>query len=105
MMSGRIATLLAIFEMVFGSACAAQTWTSIGPAPLVGGTGPTGGIKAIAVDPADANHWLLGAASGGVWASHDAGGSWNPITDSQPNLNIGSVAFAASDPRVIYAGV
>ncbi|MBI4907581.1 MAG: hypothetical protein HY820_28410 [Acidobacteria bacterium] len=56
------------------------------------------------MDPSNRDHWILGAASGGVWESHDAGASWNPIIDSQPNLNIGSVAFARSDPKVIYAG-
>jgi hypothetical protein len=39
-----------------------------------------------------------------VWESHDAGGTWTPISDAAPTLAIGAVAFAPSDPRVIYAG-
>src|SRR5438552_18395366 len=92
----------ALFLARLVSSCHAQTWTSLGPAPLIGGNGPTGRIKTLAVDPSNRDHWVLGAASGGVWESHDGGASWNPIIDSQPNLNIGSVAFARSDPKVIY---
>jgi photosystem II stability/assembly factor-like uncharacterized protein len=47
---------------------------------------------------------VLGAGGGGVWASQDAGMSWTPLTDAQPTLSIGSVAFAPSDPQIIYAG-
>jgi photosystem II stability/assembly factor-like uncharacterized protein len=92
-----------IFCSVFPSICSAQTWTSLGPLPLASGSGPTGRIKAVAVDPSDPTHWMLGAASGGIWESHDSGGSWNSIADSQPNLNIGSIVFAPGAPKIIYA--
>src|SRR5215831_17671108 len=94
----------ALFLAGLVSSCYAQMWTSLGPAPLIGGNGPTGRIKVLAVDPSNRDHWFLGAASGGVWESRDGGASWNPIIESQPNLNIGSVAFARSDPKVVYAG-
>src|ERR1043165_2096327 len=94
------ATILACFVAV----CHAQTWTSLGPSSIRGSNGPTGRVKAVAIDPSDASHWLLGSASGGIWTSRDAGASWNPITDAQANLNIGSITFAASDPNIIYAG-
>ena len=89
---------------MFVSTCGAQTWTSIGPAPLVGGIGPAGGVKTVAVDPSDATHWLLGAPEGGIWESRDAGASWSPIADSQPVLTIGSLTFAPSNSSIIYAG-
>ena len=41
----------------------------------------TGRVTSIAVDPVDASHWLIGAAQGGVWDSHDAGATWQPRTD------------------------
>ncbi len=47
---------------------------------------------------------MIGAGSGGVWESVDGGSSWLPIADSSPTLATGSVAFASSDPRIIYVG-
>ena len=82
----------------------AQVWTSIGPSQVAGPNGPTGRITSLAVDPVDPSHWMLGSAGGGVWDSHDAGANWTPLTDSQPTLAIGSVAFAPSDSTIIYAG-
>src|SRR5579862_1333993 len=84
--------------------CQAQVWTSIGPAPLTGNSGPTGRITSAAVDPSNPNHWLLGTASGGVWDSPDAGTSWTPVTDAQPALAIGSIAFAPGNSNIVYAG-
>lgn len=86
-------------------------WVSIGPAPLAYAQNPTnpanfnsGRVAAIAVDPQNANRWLLGAGNGGLWETVDGGASWAPIADAAPTLAIGSVAFAPSDPQVIYAG-
>jgi hypothetical protein len=85
-------------------------WVNIGPAPILGGqigtqagTRPMSGrIDAVAVDPANTNHWLIGAASGGVWESRDAGTNWTALTDAQPSLAMGALAFATSN--IIYAG-
>lgn len=53
--------------------------------------------------PSDPDHWLIGTGNGGIWQSRDAGGSWTPLTDAAPTLTIGAVAFAPSDPSIIYA--
>lgn len=82
----------------------AQVWTSIGPSPILGNSGPTGRITSVAVDPSNPSHWLLGSAGGGVWNSSDAGTSWTPLTDAQASLSIGAVAFAASSSQIVYAG-
>lgn len=74
-------------------------WTSIGPLGL-----PNGRVAAIAIDPADPDHWLLGAGNGGVWETRNAGTSFVPITDDWPSLAIGAIAFAPSDPLTIYVG-
>jgi photosystem II stability/assembly factor-like uncharacterized protein len=87
-------------------------WVSIGPAPIKGGSPETtwtsrprsGRVAAIAVDPANKKHWLIGAAGGGVWETFDSGGTWAPRTDDQPVLTMGSIAFAPSNPKIVYAG-
>ena len=61
-------------------------------------------MAAIAVDPSNKKHWLIGAAGGGVWETFDGGGSWAPRTDSQPALTMGAIAFAPSAPKIVYAG-
>jgi hypothetical protein len=85
----------------------AGTWVSIGPSPIYPPTPATnwsGRVMAIAVDPGDANHWLVGGALGGVWETHDGGAMWSPRTDDQPSLAMGAIAFAPGDPTVVYAG-
>ena len=87
-------------------------WTAIGPSPILGGQiGRTGGTREmagrmtdIAVDPTNSSRWLVGGAQGGIWETRDAGATWTSLTDDQPSLATGSIAFAASDPRVIYVG-
>ena len=92
-------TLSLLYFAPFGNA---QTWTSIGPAPL--GLQWTGRITAVAVDPSDGNHWLLGGATGGIWESHDGGQTWASRTDDQPTLATGAIAFAPSNPKIVYVG-
>src|SRR2546423_5166178 len=86
-----------------------DTWVSIGPAPIQDGqVAPaqpvSGRVTAIAVDPLDSSHWLLGAAQGGVWETRDSGGAWFPLTDGEASLAMGAIAFAPSSPNIIYAG-
>lgn len=90
--------------LLTGQHCEGQKWTSIGPSPIIGGSGPTGRITAVAVDPSNHRHWLLGSAGGGVWESPDSGSSWTPLTAAHSASSISSIAFAPSNPRIIYAG-
>jgi hypothetical protein len=86
-------------------------WASIGPAPMTGGQIGTGGVgrpmsgrvNVVAADPSDANHWLIGADTGGIWETRDAGGTWAARTEAQASLAMGAIAFAPSDPRTVYA--
>src|SRR5262249_19941404 len=79
-------------------------WSFIGPPnylnTALAGSIWTGRVTSVAVDPADENHWLIGAAMGGVWDSHDAGATWQPRTDGQPSLAIGAIAFSPTSPHV-----
>lgn len=88
------------------------TWVNIGPAPIAGGqigstTGArlvSGRVTAIAVDPTNTSHWLIGAAQGGVWETTNAGTNWTPKTDAQVSLAMGAIAFAPSNASIVYAG-
>ena len=96
------------------------TWTSIGPQPLnnpdpnvsfIFDGIPTnvGRVSALAVDPTDSNTVYLGAASGGVWKTTDAGAHWTPLTDTQASLATGSIAIDPSSCspapcKTIYVG-
>lgn len=96
------------------AAPAAVAWAPLGPAGIPGGqtygSGPggvttvAGRIAAIAVDPSDSGHLLVGSAAGGVWESRDTGATWAPRTDGQPTLSIGALAFDPADPSKVYAG-
>jgi hypothetical protein len=51
---------------------------------------------------------IAGAAGGGVWRTEDGGAHWYPLMDdpdlfADRTLTIGAVAFAPSNPSVIYA--
>ncbi len=52
----------------------------------------------------DANTILIGAASGGIWRSANAGGSWTPINDFLPSLNVSCMTIDPTNSNVIYAG-
>src|SRR6266581_4380858 len=85
-----------------------STWASIGPTPSTGGffSPVTGRIMTIAVDPSDTtgNTVLIGGAMGGIWRSTDAGASWTAVGDQNASLAMGSIAFAPSNPSIVYAG-
>ncbi len=72
-------------------------WRSIGP--FRGGR-----VVAVSGVPGEPNHFYFGAVDGGVWETHDAGRTWQPIFDDQPVGSIGAIALAPSNPKVIYVG-
>ena len=80
-----------------GSQYAGLQWRFIGP--LRGGR-----TKAIAGVASAPNRFYIAAVNGGIWRTDDAGRTWRPIFDDEPTGSIGSLAVAASDPNVIYAG-
>lgn len=86
-----------------------NAWVSIGPAPMRDGqTAPpmpvSGRIADIVADPRDTNRWLIGGAMGGIWETRDAGVTWTNLTDDQASLATGAIAFAPSNPDIIYVG-
>jgi photosystem II stability/assembly factor-like uncharacterized protein len=54
--------------------------------------------------PGDPTTYYFGATGGGIWKTTDGAITWKPIFDHEKSSSIGSLAIAASDPNVIYAG-
>ncbi|MFC1553044.1 WD40/YVTN/BNR-like repeat-containing protein [candidate division KSB1 bacterium] len=48
--------------------------------------------------------YYVGTWSGGLWKTTNNGTTFEPLFDEQPNLNIGDVALAPSDPDVVWVG-
>ncbi len=61
-------------------------WTELGP-------GNVGGrINSIWIDPANAQHLIVGAAGGGLWQSSDGGSSWTAVSEFPGSLAVGAIA-------------
>lgn len=69
--------------------------------------GPTnigGRLSDVEMHPSNMDVIYIGAASGGIFKSMDAGLSWQPIFDDALSLSIGDIAIAPSDHEVLYVG-
>jgi photosystem II stability/assembly factor-like uncharacterized protein len=67
--------------------------------------GPEGNRTiAIAGVPGNPMITYIGAASGGLWKTTDAGVSWKPIFDDQDVSSIGALAITPTNPDIIWAG-
>ena len=67
--------------------------------------GPVGNrLIAVAGIAGNPNVLYVGAASGGIWKTSDAGAHWDPIFDDQDVQTIGALAIAPGDPNTIWAG-
>lgn len=73
-------------------------WRNVGP-DNIGGR-----IITVAVNPKNARTVLIGAAGGGIWRSHDAGASWNSVSDDLPTQAMGALVIDPVDTSVVYAG-
>lgn len=73
-------------------------WEFIGP------TNIGGRITDIEIPSDDANTYYVGAASGGIFKTIDAGINWAPIFDEQSMLSIGDIEISKSDNDLIYVG-
>src|SRR5581483_1753885 len=85
-------------------------WTAIGPNPIVTqhwwGSATfdamSGRIGALTILPDGTR--ILGGAQGGIWTWDDGTQTWIPRTDDLGSLAIGALAYAPSNPSVVYAG-
>lgn len=89
---------------------AGTRWAPIGPLPTTSAYQANGGfnsgrINAIVVSPANVQLVLVGSATGGIWRSTDGGTSFSPVSDNQADLGVAAIAFAPSDPNIVYAAM
>jgi photosystem II stability/assembly factor-like uncharacterized protein len=71
---------------------------SIGPAMI------SGRIVDIAVEPGNAAHYYVAAASGGVWKTINNGITWIPLFDSEGSYSIGALALDPRNPATLWVG-
>ena len=86
-------------------------WRPLGPWTIPNGqtygssrVNVSGRLSAIAIDPRNPQHVLIGAANGGVWESFDRGASWSPRTDYAATLTVGAVVFDPLNSAIVYCG-
>ena len=72
-------------------------WRMIGP--FRGGR-----VAAATGVPGRPNEFYMGAVTGGVWKTIDAGRVWEPVSDSMPTSSIGAIMVAPSAPDTVYVG-
>src|SRR5271167_1826847 len=68
--------------------------------------GPFRGGRSLTVAgvPGDPRTYYFGAEGGGLWKTTDGAITYSPVFDKEGTAAIGSLAVAASDHNVIYAG-
>lgn len=73
-------------------------WRSVGPSR-------GGRVVAVSGDRSDRSRFWMGACSGGVWMTDDAGQYWRPMSDGfLETASIGALAVAESDSQVVWVG-
>jgi len=92
-----------------GPATFAGSWSALGPNPLVqvqrsdsAFTAESGRIGALLILPN--GRLVLGAAQGGIWTSDNIGNTWTARTDNLASTATGALAYAPSDPSIVYDG-
>ena len=73
-------------------------WRSIGPANMGGRVDDVEGVEG------DPSIIYVGAATSGVWKTDNNGTTWKPVFDGQPNLSVGDIAIAPSNPNIVWVG-
>jgi photosystem II stability/assembly factor-like uncharacterized protein len=63
-----------------------------------------GRVTDLVGDPADANKFYVGSASGGVWKTTNGGSTFTPIFDGRGSLSVGALAIDPRNSNVLYVG-
>ena len=83
------------------------TWEEMGPTywNATSGTNPgVGRVTSVAIESSNSNHVIIGAASGGVWRTTDAGVNWTVLTDNISSLNVTTWAINPTDNTNYFWG-
>ena len=75
-----------------------EPWTSLGPA------NHGGRARLLRFHPGHPDTIYVGAVSGGLWKSTNAGASWFPLTDGLANLAVGCFELDPTNPDIMYLG-
>jgi PKD repeat protein len=80
---------------------AAGVWSFMGPTGAPDGGG-AGRLVCVRFEPGNANVIYVGAPSGGLWKSLDAGVTWTCLTDFLPSIGCSDVAIDPHNTSIIY---
>lgn len=100
----RLPVLLLMFAGAAGAAPVDPALLAGLKARAIGPAAMSGRVAAIVADPADPRTVYVGAASGGVWKSRDAGIRWEPVFDREDVHAIGALALDPQNPEVVWVG-
>ncbi len=64
----------------------------------------SGRIIDFAVNPNDRTHYFVAVASGGVWVTHNAGITYQPVFDKEGSYSIGCVTLDPNNPHTVWVG-
>lgn len=78
-----------------------SNWVSKGPFTVNDKQGQ-GRVNTFIVDPNNARTFYVGAPTGGIWKSTDAGVNWNPLSDQIPQIGVSGIAIDPNDSKIIY---
>jgi len=78
-----------------------SNWVSIGPLTTNTKTGQ-GRINTFIIDPNNPTTYYVGAPSGGIWKSTDAGINWTPLSDYLPQIGVSGIAIDPKNSNIIY---
>ncbi|MFC1555662.1 hypothetical protein ACFL67_01120 [candidate division KSB1 bacterium] len=70
----------------------------------VGPANPGGRITDIEGVESNPTTIYVGAATGGLWRTTNAGTTWEPVFDDQPCGSIGDIGLSKSNPNILYVG-
>lgn len=82
-------------------------WSSLGPfltptSLQTGAPGGSGRIDCLGFHPTDPSVFYIGAPSGGLWKTTDAGQTWTPLTDHLPTLGVSAIAIHPQHPDTLF---
>src|SRR5258705_13053910 len=64
----------------------------------------SGRVIGFAVDPNNAAHYFVAAASGGVWKTMNNGATWTPVFDKEGSYSIGAIVLDPKNPLTVWVG-